>query len=92
MSNYIENKHTMLNRKSNFIGNLASKRVARKAMAKLWIKISRFEEERYLQLLHSRVYFRKTKKLFKWSFKDDFKPRGTKCKIWYFADLYFKRK
>ena len=80
-------------RKPNFIEELKAKRVARKAMAGLWIKMSKFEEDRALYLIHKRVELRnKGIKLFKFSYKNKEYPKSNISKIFYFYNLYTKKR
>lgn len=80
-------------RKSNFIEKLKAKRVARKAQAGLWIKMSKFEKDRAFYLLHKRVELRlKGIKLFKFSYKNKEYPKSNISKIIYFYNLYIKKR
>lgn len=80
-------------RKNNFISKLSTKRIARKAAAHLWIKLSKFEEDRCWSLMYSRIKAREqNRKIFKWSFKDKNYPNGTVTKIYYFVNLYTKKR
>lgn len=80
-------------RKSNFIEKLKAKRVARKARSGLWVKMSKFVEDRVLYLLHKRVKLRhKGIKLFKFSYKNKEYPKSKISKMFYFYRLYTKKR
>jgi hypothetical protein len=52
-----------------------------------------FEEERCWSLLYARIKAREqNRKLSKWTFKDKNYPKGTVMKIYYFHDLYSKKR
>ncbi len=80
------------NRKNNFISKLSAKRIARKALAGLWIKMSNFEQDRCMNNVYSRIKARDKRKFIKWAFKDKNYPKRKIPKIHYFFNLYTKKR
>lgn len=80
-------------RKNNFIDEIKTKRVARKACTGLWTRMSKFLDDRAMNLVHRRVECRRNGiKLFKWSYKNKEYPGDKGMKMFYFYKLYSKKR
>ena len=79
----------ILKRTPNFLEKLSSKRMSRKAKARLWIKGCNFLETIAWRLLDKRGQLRNQGvQLFKWGLKEKEYPRIAPMKLYVFWKLY----